>query len=95
MASNFKIVITRNKGCIRLSLYGDFDATSAHELINLLNKNKLHKSKIYIHTHGLNRIHLFGVNIFKKSLGIKNNFENRIKFSGDKASEFAEIVANS
>ena len=93
MASNFKIVITRSKGCIRLSLYGDFDATSAYELVNLLNKNRHPKYKIYIRTHGLNQIHHFGMNIFRKSLGIKNNFENRIKFSGDKASEFAEFVA--
>jgi hypothetical protein len=93
MASNFKIVTAQTKGCIRLSLYGDFDATSAHELLNFLNKNRHHRSKIYIRTHGLNQTHLFGMNIFKKSLGVKNNFNNRLIFSGDKASEFNALIS--
>jgi hypothetical protein len=93
MASNFKIVMNRYKGFIQLSLYGDFDATSAYELINLLNKSGPNKSKIYIHTDGLNQIHLFGLNILKKSIGIENNFEKRIKFSGDRASDFTELYA--
>jgi hypothetical protein len=33
MASNFRIFIDKNSDCVGLKLAGDFDATSAYELI--------------------------------------------------------------
>jgi len=36
MASNFQITFNRHEDSMHLRLYGDFDGSSAHELINLL-----------------------------------------------------------
>jgi hypothetical protein len=90
MASNFKILIRRKADRIHLRLYGDLDGSSAYELINLLRKYGHSASKIHIHTQGLNQIHPFGLNIFKKSFRIINDCTDRIAFSGDKAPDFAE-----
>ena len=88
MASNFKILISRSEGSIHLGLYGDFDGSSAHELINLLKKYSHSDSKIHIYTDGLNQLHPFGMSIFNKSIGIMNDCADQISFSGDKASDF-------
>lgn len=85
MASNFKILIDRNQDRIHLRLYGDFDGSSAHELLNLLRKYWRSVSKIHIYTEGLNHIHPFGLNIFSKNFGVMNNCAKRIAFSGDNA----------
>ena len=39
MAANFRILVHKNNKIIHLKLSGDFDGTSAYELINLLKKN--------------------------------------------------------
>lgn len=88
MASNFKILIDHSEDRIHLRLYGDFDGSSAHELLNLLRKYGHNASKINIHTQGLNQIYPFGVNIFIKSFGIINECVDRIAFSGDRAPDF-------
>jgi len=85
MAPNFQITFNRFDNNIHLKLYGDFDGTSAHELINLL-KDKSHgKLKIYIHTDGLKHIHPFGLNTFLKGFRILNGCADRIVFTGKKA----------
>ena len=60
MASNFKIVNHRNSDNMHLKLMGDFDGSSAHQLLNLLTKNGLAASKIFIHTSALKSIVPFG-----------------------------------
>ena len=88
MASNFKILIRRSEGSIHLGLHGDFDGSSAHELINLLKKYSHSDAEIHIYTDGLNQLHPFGMRIFTKSIGIMNDCADRILFFGDKASDF-------
>ena len=93
MAANFKILTDRSEDRIHLRLYGDFDGSSAFELIHLLKKYRPHASKIHIHTQGLNQIHPFGLDIFNKSYGIMNECVNRIAFSGDKAPDFLKPLS--
>ena len=89
MASNFQIVFKKVNDRIHLKLYGDFDGTSAHELLNLL-KDKSHGAlKFHIHTDGLKHIHPFGLNTFLQGFRIINGCADRIVFSGKKARNLA------
>ena len=69
MASNFQITSNRLEDSIHLNLYGDFDGSSAHELLNLLKNNSDDTLKIYIQTDGLKHIYPFGLNTFFKIFG--------------------------
>ena len=54
MASNFKILVHRNSDSLHLKLVGDFDGTSAHELLNSLTKNARGVRRVFIQgTYGL------------------------------------------
>ena len=64
MASNFGIVIDNNSDGFGLKLAGDFDATSAYELIYAIKKLPEDTRKLCIYTNGLKTIHFFGLDIF-------------------------------
>ena len=53
MASNFKILTQQNNGDLHLKLKGDFDGSSAFELINALKAHNGRAGKIVIDTSGL------------------------------------------
>ena len=89
MASNFKITLDRFDDIIHLKLYGDFDGSSAHELLNFLKKNSHDLLKIYIHTDDLKTIYPFGLNIFYRCYRIINGCADKIVFTGKKAPDFA------
>lgn len=67
MATNFKIFRHQNSSNLHLKLSGDFDGTSAFELINTLDHFKGYKGKIFIHTESLNHVDSFGKEFFKKN----------------------------
>jgi len=48
MAHNFKIIKQQNKEGLRLELSGDFDGSSASELINLLNTDLENTARVSI-----------------------------------------------
>ena len=52
MAMNFKIIQLKRKNGIHLTLDGDFDGTSAHELINTLKSCSRNAGKVVIDTSG-------------------------------------------
>lgn len=54
MASNFKISVQKNKNKFDLNLIGDFDRTSALEVIDTLKAHCSGASRISIHTTHLN-----------------------------------------
>ena len=68
MAMNFKIVQLKSKRSIHLNLDGDFDGTSAHELINTLKSCTRGVDKVFIHTSGLRLIHPFGRAVLQRNL---------------------------
>ena len=85
MAPNFQITYYRYEDGIHLKLYGDFDGSSAHQLLNLLKVKSHDTLKIYIHTDGLKDLHPFGLNTFLKGFKILNGCADRIVFTGKKA----------
>jgi hypothetical protein len=73
MASNFQIYSYKTRESLHLKLNGDFDGSSAYELINILNETGTDFWEIFIDTKGLKSIHPFGRAVFKKKLGNLNN----------------------
>jgi anti-anti-sigma regulatory factor len=67
MSPNFRIKPTRNDVKIILKLSGDFDGSSAFELINALMENSGRAEKIIVNTSGLSSIHPFGAGVFQKN----------------------------
>ena len=49
---------------LELQLFGGFDASSACELINLLDESIKNKCKVAINTDGLRTISAFGLDVF-------------------------------
>ena len=68
MESNFQIFTFKTKDSLHLKLDGDFDGSSAHELINTLTKLGTGFWDIFIYTNNLKLIHPFGRDVFQKNL---------------------------
>jgi len=82
MANNFKFLSNRIRGRIRLKLYGDFDGSSACELINVLKNYRSGFNQIFIDTNNLNTPHPFGMDVFKRNLSILDINKNKITITG-------------
>ena len=89
MASNFKISIHRNSENLHLKLVGDFDGSSALELINVLKKNWNGAYRVFIHTENLKDIYPFGRHTFQQNLSDLSGHHSRILFAGDNAGQIA------
>ncbi len=82
MAANFHIVTDHISKDLRLKLDGDFDGTSAFELIHVLKKVGRRKRKIIIDTDGLKRIYPFGRDTFWNNLGRATVADRRLVVTG-------------
>jgi anti-anti-sigma regulatory factor len=89
MAANFKIFVHKNSENLHLKLIGDFDGSSACELLNVLKSNCIGASKVFIHTSCLKRVHSFGREIFHKNLEALNNRSVSVLFTGEEALQLA------
>jgi len=89
MASNFKIFVHRNSENLHLKLMGDFDGSSAWELLNVLKKSATGTYKVIIHTSSLKNIYPFGRETFQENLRHWKVDPVRILFTGEKASQIA------
>jgi hypothetical protein len=87
MATNFKIYVHRNSENVHLKLVGDFDGSSAYELLNTLKSNCNGASKVFVHTSCLKQIYAFGREIFQNNLNILNNRSAEYLFTGEDASQ--------
>ena len=82
MANNFKFLSNHIRNKIRLKLYGDFDGSSACELINALKNYSNGSYQFLIDTNNLNTIHSFGINVFKRDLSVLDININHIIITG-------------
>lgn len=89
MALHFKISVHRNDENLHLKLMGDFDETSANELINLLKRCTGLISRVFIHTSCLRRIHHLGVKALHKNLSGLKGKSTQIIFTGEHAFRLA------
>lgn len=87
MASNFRIFFHRNDGHVHLKLTGDFDGTSADELLNALKENGAGTRRIFVHTSGLRKIYPFGQRLFQNNLYVMNGQSASLVFTGRHGTE--------
>ena len=82
MASNFKLFLHEAGDSIHMKLCGDFDGTSAYELITAI-QNQAHRSnQVFIHTEDLGNIYSFGRSVFQNLLGVLKKQSKKIVFVG-------------
>jgi anti-anti-sigma regulatory factor len=91
MAVNFRITLHQNSDNLHLRLDGDFDGSSAQELLNALEERCSFSSRAFIHTSGIRRVDPFGLSVFHSNLkGLKQGRKCRpLHFTGDHACELA------
>ena len=78
MASNFHLFQNPNRDSLHIHMRGDFDGTSAYELINALKNHTGDYYTVWIDTDELNQIHDFGIDVFQRNLLGGNNSRNII-----------------
>ena len=83
MANNFRITSHKKNGGLHLKLSGDFDGTSALELLYALHDIIGMAEKIYIETEGLRSLIPFGRMVFIKNFNFSPSAFKKMVFTGD------------
>lgn len=91
MAMRFRMIIHQNSENLHLRLEGDFDGSSANELLNVLVERCRFSSTAFIHTSGLRKVDPFGLCVFHINLKRLNEGIGFpvLHFTGDHALELA------
>lgn len=84
MAQNFKISIHRTRKDLLVGLSGDFDGSSALELIHVLSRNGTDSRNILVNTSGVGMIHPFGREVLLRNSFRLNGLRPRIRFVGNR-----------
>ena len=82
MASNFQIYSFKTRDSLHLKLAGDFDGSSAYELINTLTEHGKGFYEIFIDINDLKLIHPFGRDVFQKNLRSSSKLYRNLVFIG-------------
>jgi hypothetical protein len=89
MAANFKIFVNRERDNLHLRLAGDFDGSSALDLIRVLSEECGSANRVIIHTDGLRGVHPFGKAVFQRQLPPAGKISPSIVFIGKHAEGIA------
>jgi len=68
MANNFQMFTHKTTETLHVKLTGDFDGSSASELVNTLADNRNRYYQIFINTTELNTVHPFGQEVLQRRL---------------------------
>ncbi|MGB5993362.1 MAG: hypothetical protein WBG61_13645 [Desulfobacterales bacterium] len=93
MASNFKIFSHQNSDNLHLKLMGDFDGSSAYELIHALEKYNGNTGRVFIHTCALSSVHPFALDVLQKNGSIKK-LSQSLTFTGEYGATIAPQGSN-
>ncbi|MFO7713260.1 hypothetical protein [Desulfosarcina sp.] len=91
---NFKIFKLKNKNSVHLTLDGDFDGSSAHELINTLKSCGPDVVQVFINTNGLKSIHPFGQIVLHRNLSDVYGRYGSLVFIGDHGRQLSRPSIN-
>jgi anti-anti-sigma regulatory factor len=83
MATNFHMFSYENKDGLHLNLEGNFDGTSACELLAILKKHENCFYQIFIDTNNLKTIDPFGKEVFQKKLSTFKQQSSHLVFIGE------------
>ena len=89
MAQNFKISTHRTIDNLYIRLMGDFDGSSAFELLNALCENLNSTKSILIDTYNLKKVYPFGREVFYYNFLNIRKQPTRIRFVGPNALQLA------
>jgi hypothetical protein len=89
MAANFRIAIHRKSAGLELKLAGDFDGTSACELLNTLSERCDGVDSVLVNTSRLKEIYPFGQDTFHNNLYMLKGKPFRLVFTGEHATSIA------
>jgi len=89
MGANFRITSRRKGDDLHLHLTGNFDGSSAMELIYALRENEWAAEKIYIETDGISELQPFGQDVFQKNLSIAPARAKKLIFIGGSSQDIA------
>ena len=89
MAPKFRVSTHRNSDNLHLKLIGDFDGTSALQVLEVLKEDFHGISRIFIHTSSLDSIHSSGRIIFNNNFDVTKGTPVPILFTGEKAQQLA------
>ncbi len=82
MAKNFRVFLQQKRDILHMDLKGDFDGTSAFELLNILKKNCRNVNNVLINTSRLENIFSFGTDILSKNFSELYGLSLQIQFVG-------------
>jgi anti-anti-sigma regulatory factor len=83
VACNFRILFHENSESIHLKLMGDFDGSSAHELLNTIKTCSRHVRRVFIHTSGLKDVNSFGKAVFHNNFHQLKRSDTEFIFTGE------------
>ncbi len=89
MSANFRVAFKKSNGNLHVSTRGDFDGTSACELINLLHEQYDGTGRVFTDTHSLREMDPFGCSTFRRNLDKNRLPADRLFFKGEKGYEIA------
>lgn len=89
MAANFEISISEKSDCFSLKLNGDFDVTSAYELIYALKKLPEDTAKIIVNTNGLKKIQSSGLDVLSGYINSFDGLSARIVLTGNNSNQLS------
>lgn len=89
MSANFQIECKKQNGNLHISPKGDFDGSSAWQLIRLLGDAYDGDGQVFIETRNLGKVYPFGCRIFQSELNRCRIPANRLFFTGNKGSAIA------
>ena len=89
MASNFSIYMHYTNDQLQLKLVGDFDGTSAFELLDVMAQNLENVNLIRINTDNLKKVYPFGWEVFQNNLYKLKKHPFHIRFIGKNALQIA------
>lgn len=90
MAVNFKIFQLKTKASVHLSLDGDFDGSSAYELINTIKSYGSDVETVYVNTNGLRSIHPFGQAVLYRNLSALRGRFRSVMFIGNQGRQLSQ-----
>ena len=88
MPRDFEILSHRANEILHLHLLGDFDGSSACELVKKIKEDGSGASRILVDTTGIQSIHPFGKTVLQSSLGQISRKTIGLTFTGKHKNQF-------
>lgn len=89
MSTNFQVTFKRHNGNLHVHPRGDFDGSSASELIRLLGRKYDGNGEVVIDTSQLRKVFPFGSSTFQGKVKESRIPPNRLSFKGEKGHDLA------